>query len=651
MHCLTHQIGAGPSIRIRHARLFDRFTKPVAGYSGKYTFYKHENRSGFPITAEILGGFEPLRVHLEHNANGTFQTVPMQKDPSGHYAAVIPACSAGSFVQYRIITDTAFGVYNKPANSFYSFHVIETDPCAQEERFAGGTNDALQLQSATGSTNYFSSAKSVSVPPNVTLEKSRIFIDAPSVHYESPPGQWDWLNVYYDSDLSIRADKVDLTKLQVGAPAADESKIDQSTLNIHACEGEPIKELELFSEGEVEIEIDKAIQLGGEFVLGQELTPSIRFKPWTRATFITNDLKITQPFHTQATLPLLLERTGYIRFYNTKGRTLITPEPEDLYTLDFSVWNHAMFYSADMEIRGTEFKMMHNAKMELMANQQAKISNTTIDLGDVVQEPNTTMFVTGARQLTTKNMKIWSDALKAIGNSKARNATIQVCTAETPQLERNGAKAGVENTASLEMSVIATSLNLQDSQFRLEKSNKLTIKSGNYKIGAKQRFIAKDNSKINISAMSDADLASYTTGFETTLASSKMNAKGTTRSVTLKVQESIHDNTTLEVTNSDSIVIQKTAKVESLDLGIYPNPFNPVTKIRMQLPHTGRLEVAIYDILGQQVAVLHDGPVQKGVQTLHWNATNHASGTYFCVVQGTLENGQVRKVQKLLYLK
>ncbi len=66
----------------------------------------------------------------------------------------------------------------------------------------------------------------------------------------------------------------------------------------------------------------------------------------------------------------------------------------------------------------------------------------------------------------------------------------------------------------------------------------------------------------------------------------------------------------------------------------YPNPFNPTTRIQVALPQTARLEISVYNILGQKVATLVDGVRDAGYLTVEWNGTNDrglnvGSGVYF----------------------
>ncbi|MBE2216833.1 MAG: PKD domain-containing protein [Ignavibacteria bacterium] len=64
----------------------------------------------------------------------------------------------------------------------------------------------------------------------------------------------------------------------------------------------------------------------------------------------------------------------------------------------------------------------------------------------------------------------------------------------------------------------------------------------------------------------------------------------------------------------------------------YPNPFNPVTKIRFDIPNISgnrNVNLIVYDILGNQVAVLVNEDLQAGKYEASWEASNFASGIYF----------------------
>ena len=70
----------------------------------------------------------------------------------------------------------------------------------------------------------------------------------------------------------------------------------------------------------------------------------------------------------------------------------------------------------------------------------------------------------------------------------------------------------------------------------------------------------------------------------------------------------------------------------------YPNPFNPATSIRYAVPDASsplHVELRVYNILGQQVAVLVDGPVESGYYEVEFNGRSLASGMYLCRLQVT----------------
>jgi DNA-binding beta-propeller fold protein YncE len=62
----------------------------------------------------------------------------------------------------------------------------------------------------------------------------------------------------------------------------------------------------------------------------------------------------------------------------------------------------------------------------------------------------------------------------------------------------------------------------------------------------------------------------------------------------------------------------------------YPNPFNPSTTVRYSVPHTGLVSVSIFNMAGQQVAILVNQVKHAGIYTLNYDGNNLSSGVYVC---------------------
>jgi hypothetical protein len=79
----------------------------------------------------------------------------------------------------------------------------------------------------------------------------------------------------------------------------------------------------------------------------------------------------------------------------------------------------------------------------------------------------------------------------------------------------------------------------------------------------------------------------------------------------------------------------------------YPNPFNPATRIRFQIPEVGRIKLAVYDLLGREVAVLVDERKNAGRHEVTWDASAFPTGMYIC----RMIAGNSVAVRKLLLIR
>ncbi len=90
--------------------------------------------------------------------------------------------------------------------------------------------------------------------------------------------------------------------------------------------------------------------------------------------------------------------------------------------------------------------------------------------------------------------------------------------------------------------------------------------------------------------------------------------------------------------------------VSPLLLTNYPNPFNPETEVRFDLPQAGRVQLRIYDATGRLVRALLDEVRPSGANMVRWDSADNngngvASGNYFCLMTFA---GKQRMVKMIL---
>ncbi len=79
----------------------------------------------------------------------------------------------------------------------------------------------------------------------------------------------------------------------------------------------------------------------------------------------------------------------------------------------------------------------------------------------------------------------------------------------------------------------------------------------------------------------------------------------------------------------------------------FPNPFNPVTEIQLDIPKSSFVNLTVYDIVGKLAEVLVNGNLEAGSYSVEWNASQYPSGIYFY----QLSTGNFIQTRKMILAK
>jgi hypothetical protein len=79
----------------------------------------------------------------------------------------------------------------------------------------------------------------------------------------------------------------------------------------------------------------------------------------------------------------------------------------------------------------------------------------------------------------------------------------------------------------------------------------------------------------------------------------------------------------------------------------YPNPFNPNSDIRYQIAEFRMVRLAVYDLLGREVAVLVNEKKAPGTYQVRFDATGLPSGVYFYRMQA----GSYTETKRMLLVR
>jgi hypothetical protein len=79
----------------------------------------------------------------------------------------------------------------------------------------------------------------------------------------------------------------------------------------------------------------------------------------------------------------------------------------------------------------------------------------------------------------------------------------------------------------------------------------------------------------------------------------------------------------------------------------YPNPFNPITNIKFDIPKSSLVKLIVYNVLGKEIKTLVDEKLNAGRYEVDWNASGYSSGVYFY----KLISDEYVDVKKMLLVK
>ena len=108
----------------------------------------------------------------------------------------------------------------------------------------------------------------------------------------------------------------------------------------------------------------------------------------------------------------------------------------------------------------------------------------------------------------------------------------------------------------------------------------------------------------------------------------------------------------ISVFDNSNAVIKKIDNFSFNNIYNYPNPFNPITKLRYDLPKDAFVSITIYDMLGNVINNLVSGNQSSGFKSIKWNATNNqgvpvSAGVYLYKIQA----GDFVETKKMVLLK
>ena len=79
----------------------------------------------------------------------------------------------------------------------------------------------------------------------------------------------------------------------------------------------------------------------------------------------------------------------------------------------------------------------------------------------------------------------------------------------------------------------------------------------------------------------------------------------------------------------------------------FPNPFNPQTKIKFDIPKASTVKIVVYDVMGREVQTLVNESLKPGTYEASFDGSQLTSGVYFYKISA----GDFSETKKMLIVK
>ncbi|MDD5361353.1 MAG: T9SS type A sorting domain-containing protein [Ignavibacteria bacterium] len=206
------------------------------------------------------------------------------------------------------------------------------------------------------------------------------------------------------------------------------------------------------------------------------------------------------------------------------------------------------------------------------------------------------------------------------------------------------------NLGAIRMSVVATGNSVNGRVTGISDSNYVNLKDANLYARNGNTFVqctsSDFNGRYNLNSLPAGNLKIIVNriGFNTDSMNVNLSSKSVIDSVNF-----ILNRIYVGITHIGSSVPDKFVMSQN-----FPNPFNPVTNIKFDLPDNGKVKLVIYNLLGQETAVLVNQNMDAGSYSVAWNASSYPSGVYFYRIYVSDQTGRTADIiqtKKMILIK